>query len=232
VLIGLAYLWHRAQLERRVALERVRSRIAADLHDDIGATLSRVAVISEVVKNSVGVADADARRRLTELAETSRALVGNMSDIVWSIDARHDNIGDVMARFRAFGSDVLESRGIRWTCEASFRVRLSPEQRRDFYLIFKEAINNAGRHSQARNVALRVDLRNGRLCGEIWDDGSGFSDNGVCGIGIRSMRERAERLGGTFSIGPRSESGTIVRVELPLRSSKQHDHALARQKDT
>src|SRR5262249_31391386 len=111
ILVAVAYLLHRMYLERQLALERGRSRIATDLHDDIGATLARVAVISEAVKHSIN-ADRNTERRLTEIAVTSRALVSNMSDIVWSIDPRRDSIGDAIARLRAFGSDVLESQGI------------------------------------------------------------------------------------------------------------------------
>jgi hypothetical protein len=110
LLAGLVYLWHRISMNRQLALERVRSRIATDLHDDIGASLARIAVMSEAVKDRVNAGDSDSQRMLANIAETSRSLVEGMGDIVWSIDPRDDNVGDVVARLRAFGSDVLETR--------------------------------------------------------------------------------------------------------------------------
>ena len=220
---GLAYLGHRLRLERQLALERVRSRIATDLHDDIGASLSRIAVMSEVIKSCAGVADDESQRMLTEIAESSRALVDGMSDIVWSIDPRRDNLGDVVARLRAFGSDVLEPRGIAWTCEgpsAALHQHLSPDQRRQLYLIFKEAIHNIARHSHARNVTLRITVEGGEVQGEIHDDGCGVPSNGGEGLGMVSMRGRSVRLGGEFRINAGPEGGTRATLNFPLASRK------------
>ncbi len=221
VLMGLSYLWYGFRLNRQLALERVRSHIATDLHDDIGASLSRIAVVSEVVKERVTAADGDSRRMLADVAETSRALVDGMSDIVWSIDPRRDHLADVVARLRAFGSDVLEPRGIRWACEdnsGDARQNLSPDQRRQFYLIFKEAIHNIARHSSAANVVLRIGVRDNYLSGEIEDDGCGIPSGPRAGLGLDSMRARAGRLGGRFEIHSRHEGGTRVTLRFPLKT--------------
>ena len=219
LILGIGYLAHRIRFERQLALERVRSRIATDLHDDIGASLSRIAVMSEAVKSRVSPADADSQRMLADMAENSRQIVDGMSDIVWSIDPRHDFLRDVVARLRAFGSDVLEPKGIRWTCEGpsdALDRHLSPDQRRELYLIFKEAIHNIARHSQSRNVSLRMSLENGHLCADIQDDGRGVGLESEGGLGIASMRARTERLRGTFRIEPRPEGGTRAAVQFPL----------------
>jgi ligand-binding sensor domain-containing protein/two-component sensor histidine kinase len=223
IFMGLAYFGHRMRLERQLALERVRSRIATDLHDDIGASLSRIAVMSEVIKGRVGGADDESQRMLAEMAESSRALVDGMSDIVWSIDPRRDNLGDVVARLRAFGSDVLESRGIAWTCEGpseALHQHLTPDQRRQLYLIFKEAIHNIARHSHARNVTLRIQVEDDGVRGEIQDDGRGVSSNGGDGLGMASMRRRSARLGGEFHIGAPTDGGTQATLRFPLASRK------------
>jgi signal transduction histidine kinase len=220
-LIGLGYMWHKSSLNRNLALERIRSGIATDLHDDIGASLSRIAVMSEAITDRVSAADGDSRRMLADIAETSRVLVGAMSDIVWAIDPRRDHLGDVVARLRAFGSDVLEPRGIRWSCEDSCgdaRQELSPEQRRQFYLIFKEAIHNIARHSGASHVVLRIDVREDHLHGEIEDDGRGIPSDPREGLGLSSMRSRAGRLGGVFEIKTRPEGGTQATLHFPLRT--------------
>jgi signal transduction histidine kinase len=160
---------------------------------------------------------------LAEMAESSRALVDGMSDIVWSIDPRRDNLGDVVARLRAFGSDVLESRGIAWTCEGpseALHQHLTPDQRRQLYLIFKEAIHNIARHSQARNVSLRIQVEDDEVRGEIQDDGRGVGSNGGDGLGMASMRRRSARLGGEFHIGAPTDGGTQATLRFPLASRK------------
>ena len=221
LILGVGYLGHRTRLDRQLALERVRSRIATDLHDDIGASLSRIAVISEALKHRVSPADGDSQRMLAEMAENSRLLVDGMSDIVWSIDPRRDHLRDVVARLRAFGSDVLEPRGIRWTCEGpsdTMDRSLSPDQRRELYLIFKEAIHNIARHSHAQNVSLRVSIENNYLRANLQDDGRGVPAGIERGLGISSMRARAERLRGKFVIETRPEGGTQAAVEFPLNA--------------
>lgn len=223
ILLGLGFLGHRVRLEARVALERVRSRIATDLHDDIGASLARIAVMSEVVKDRVQASDRDSHHMLGDIAETSRGLVDEMGDIVWSIDPRRDNLADVIARLRAFGSDVLEARGIHWTCDGpsdALGQKLSPDQRRQFYLIFKEAIHNIAQHSEASNVALRIGVEDSRIWAGIEDDGRGFSPDAGQGMGLASMQRRAERLGGDFWIGTRPEGGTKATLEFSLRLRK------------
>jgi len=171
----------------------------------------------------VGGADDESQRMLAEMAESSRALVDGMSDIVWSIDPRRDNLGDVVARLRAFGSDVLESRGIAWTCEGpseALHQHLTPDQRRQLYLIFKEAIHNIARHSHARNVTLRIAVEDDEVRGEIRDDGRGVPSKGSEGLGMVSMRRRCSRLGGDFRISARPEGGTQATLNFPLVARK------------
>ena len=219
--VSLIAVWHRSRLERHLAIERVRSRIATDLHDDIGASLSRIAMTTEVLKIAPSDAHPDSTSRLLgEIADTARSLVEDMSDIVWSIDPRRDTLGDLVARLRAFGFGVLEPHGIRWTFEApedALSRRLSPDQRRQLYLILKEALNNIARHSRAANATVRIGLDGRSLRGEIDDDGCGYRPDGPQGLGIHSMRERAELLGGELDIKARPAGGTRVSLRFPLR---------------
>ncbi len=221
LLLAIACAAHRLLLERRLALERLRSSIATDLHDDIGASLSRIAAITEAVKSRVACSDTDSHRMLSTIAETSRETVGAMSDIVWSIDPRRDDLGDVIARIRAFGSDVLEPRGIQWNCEGppeTFDHTLLPEQRRQFFLICKEAIHNIARHSRAQNVMLRIVLQGNAVRCDIQDDGCGLSFGDREGLGVGSMHRRAASLGGEFRISPRPEGGIQATLHFPLHS--------------
>ncbi len=215
---------YRARVARFVELERVRTRIAADLHDDIGATLSRMAILSEVVKREVAVQSENATRRLNEIADSARQLTASMSDIVWAVDPARDDLTSLIARVRQFAGEVLEARRIGWTFDVPDEpdgIELSPELRREVLLVFKEALNNAVRHAGCRTVQLSIRLVHRALVAEIRDDGSGVTEPAsdpatAGGRGLRNMRERAERLGGRLDLVSAPGEGTRVTMTLPM----------------
>ena len=232
VMAGLGYIIYQYRVNRLLELERVRTRIATDLHDDIGSSLSRMAILSEVLKQDREVMPPASIERLTDIAETSRSLVDTMSDIVWSIDPRRDDLRSVILRVRHFASDVLESQGVNWKLEAApelDRIKLNPEQRRHLFLIFKEAINNIARHARSTNVSLTIKATDHQLRAEISDDGSGFispdsshsnedgeGGHGLGGHGLANMRTRAVELGGNMLIESNPGSGTKIVLLIPI----------------
>ncbi|MFN2598541.1 MAG: two-component regulator propeller domain-containing protein [Pyrinomonadaceae bacterium] len=224
---GAAIMLYRYRVRQLLELERVRTRIATDLHDDIGASLSRVAILSEVLKQQLGARGDGAVRLLTEIAESARASVDSMSDIVWTVDPRRDNLNDVVLRVRQFASDVLEARGIRWEFQVPpevEKVKLDAERRRHLLLIFKEAINNVVRHSECHFVWLSISLAANRLKAEVHDDGRGFEGpsperaqaNGRGGHGLSNMRARTAELRGECEIATSPGGGTHLTIEFPL----------------
>ena len=228
VVIGSTYTLYRYRVRQLIELERVRTRIATDLHDDIGASLSRMAILSEVVKRQDEVKSGTSRRMLTEIADSARGLVDAMSDIVWSIDPQRDDLRSVSARIRQFASDVLEARGIKWELKLPHEletVKLNAEQRRQLLLIFKEALNNVVRHAECVNVTLSLALEGRALAAEVRDDGRGFqlegtdqfSGNGRGGNGLKNMRARVAQLGGEISITSLPGQGTCLAFKVPLK---------------
>lgn len=227
VLIGLiANAVHRYRVARLVELERVRTRIAADLHDDIGSGLSRVAILSEVVKRQIGDVGELSLPMLSEIADSARRLVDSMSDIVWSTDPRRDDLSSLVLRVRQFGADLLEAKGIAWDLQFEpglDNIKLAPDLRRHLFLIFKEAINNIGRHADCRSASLSINVAPHQLQAEIWDDGRGFQCDGVQayrksrgGHGLENMQRRAAELGGELRIDSLPGQGTRLRLKLPL----------------
>jgi ligand-binding sensor domain-containing protein/signal transduction histidine kinase len=227
-LVGVVGLIYRYRVARLLELERVRTRIATDLHDDIGSSLSRIAILSEVVKQQTTMAKADAVETLTQVAETARGLVDTMSDIVWSIDPRRDDLHHVVLRISEFASDVLEAKGMAWDFQTPpelEKVKLSLDQRRHLYLIFKEAINNIVRHADCASVSLTITLADNHLRTEICDDGCGFvapplSEGGGQlrqGHGLENMHARAVQLGGRLQIESGPGQGTRVTLTVPLK---------------
>ncbi len=224
---GLAYALDRYRVARLLAVERMRTRIATDLHDDIGSGLSRVAILSEVVKQQTGATTPQAGPLLTEIAESARVLVAAMRDIVWAIDPRSDDLSSVLSRVRQFTADVLEPRKISFDFPAPpelAKVKLDPERRRHLYLIFKEAINNIARHADCASVSLRISIAHNRLTAEIRDDGRGFvaphprptPTDGEAGHGLENMRHRVAQLGGQLSLDAVPGRGTCLRLTIPL----------------
>jgi two-component sensor histidine kinase len=230
VLVGLIiYAIHRNRVARLLELERVRTRIASDLHDDLGSSLSRMAILSEVAKQRMTGRDNQPISILTDIAESARGAVDSMSDIVWAIDPRRDDLSSVVFRVRQFASDLLGSKEISWHFQVPVefdKVKLNPEQRRHIFLIFKEAIINSVRHAACSSVKLELRILDNQIVGEIRDDGHGFMipppdqcpDNGTGGHGLENLRARATQLGGRVNINS-SSAGTSVRLVVPLKKS-------------
>ena len=226
----VGYRLHRYRVSRLLELERVRTRIATDLHDDIGTSLSRMAILSEVVKQQGRGATPGAASILTEIADSARNLVDTMSDIVWSIDPRRDELSDLARKIREFASDVLEAGSIDWELQMPQefdQIKLNPEQRRELFLIFKEALNNIARHANCRAVLLTIVIAHHQLSAEIQDDGCGFvaaapmssTTNGGSGHGLGNMQRRAALIGGHFSLHSSPGAGTRIRLTVPLKKT-------------
>jgi len=217
--IGAVHLYYRARARRLLEMERVRVRIASDLHDDIGASLSRIAVLSEVVKRQVD--DPRSDRMLADVADSARSAVESMSDIVWSIDPRRDDVVSLNRRLRECAADILDPAGIRWTFQSDAhadRLKLGPAQRRHIYLVVKEALTNAVRHACCHSVAIAINAAGHSLHIDIADDGNGFNPDAVHeGHGLQNMRRRLSELGGQVSIESGNGGGTHLKILVPLR---------------
>jgi signal transduction histidine kinase len=216
-LAGLAaYALHRYRIARLLEVERVRTRIATDLHDDIGANLTRISVLSEVASYRSGGDDS-----LASIARISRESVESMSDIVWAVDPKHDSFRDLVRRMRELADEALTVRGVdvRFSApESDGELRLGHELRRQLYLIFKEAVNNASRHSGCTRAEIAVGLGHGGLALEVADDGRGFDPASESeGNGLVNMRRRAEAMGARLEVRSAPGEGTAVRLEVPMR---------------
>jgi signal transduction histidine kinase/ligand-binding sensor domain-containing protein len=218
--VVVAYLGVQYRTRRLLELERIRTRIATDLHDDIGASLSQIAILSEVVRRRAGPGEAVITEPLSQIAGTARELVDGMSDIVWAIDPQKDHVASLATRMRRHGSDVLPAsdigfdflvlgdEGDRW---------IGAETRRQVFLVFKEAINNIVRHARATAVRVEFGVAAGVVRLLIEDNGQGFDPAAdVDGHGLRSLRDRARRLGGTVTIQSTVGSGSVVTLTCPL----------------
>lgn len=216
-LVGFGvYMLYRYRLQRLVELEKVRTRIATDLHDDIGANLTRISVLSEVAKQHRNNGDGEL---LESIAEIARESVASMSDIVWTIAPEHDSLVDLTRLMRRQAEEIFSIRDVYLKFNAPIKdMKLSVGARRDLLLIFKEAINNAAKHSGCTEVEIDLTLESSVLRMRIADNGQGFATgNRNPGHGLQSMKNRARQLGGNLTIT--SNGKTVVSLELNLRKS-------------
>jgi signal transduction histidine kinase/streptogramin lyase len=216
---ALALAAHRYRLHQILNLERMRTSIATDLHDDIGASLSQIAILSEVARVDGGAGRAETLARVATLA---RELVDSMGEIVWSIRSEPDGWESLVRHMREFAIDVLASQGIDFQLTATSLAKpsLNLRARRQLFLMFKECIHNVARHSRCRAVVaeLRVGSRAVELT--VRDDGVGSdtvdrTPGRTGGTGIAGMRRRAEGLGGRLEITSAPGSGWRVEIWLP-----------------
>jgi signal transduction histidine kinase len=215
----IAFGLHRRRLGRLLELERVRTRIATDLHDDIGSTLSQISVLSEVACQRVGKNE-EAVAPLTTIADLSRTLVDSLNDIVWVINPNRDSLADLTQRMRRFANDFVSARPL----EINFRspaveheVKMGPDMRREVFLIFKEGVNNAVRHSECAHVEIDFQVNDGFLELQVTDDGTGFdAARPGEGNGLWSMHRRAEKIRGELQILSIIGQGSTIRLKAPL----------------
>jgi len=220
LIASLIYVVYRYRVARLLELERIRTRIAGDLHDHIGSNLTKIAILSEVAHQQLGLSEKPAVSTLSSIADISRESVAAMRDIVWAINPKRDRLLDLTRRMRGFASEILTSRNIEFTFVAAERdrlLRMSPDVRRDVFLIFKEAINNIVRHSDCSKASIDMSIDGRWLVLMVSDDGKGFEPEGESdGNGLPSMRRRAEGFGGRLRITSEKGRGTTAHLKIPL----------------
>jgi signal transduction histidine kinase/ligand-binding sensor domain-containing protein len=211
-------LLYRYRVGHLLELERVRIHIATDLHDDIGSSLSQIAVLSEVVRRQVDGNEV-VSQPLSTIASTSRELVDSMSDIVWAINPNRDNLSDLSHRMRRFASDLFTTNNIEFRFnarETERHVKLDADVRRQVFLIFKEAAHNIVRHSRCSNVEVDLHIENHAIALTLKDDGKGFDTAQASqGHGLSSMTQRAETLGAKLEISSRPGDTTVL-LKVPM----------------
>ena len=221
----------KSEEERMLEMERIRQRIAADLHDDIGSSLTKIALLSEAARQRADGDKEGVHDSLAVINALSNELVETMSDIVWAINPHKDHVSDLAQRMRRFASDIFSARRISFRFDGPGTerdTRLGANARRETFLIFKESINNVVKHASCTEVILDLFVEDGWLTLTVSDDGIGFdpalvkastgylSSQRRGGNGLASMRRRTKELGGHLEIATRDGLGTRVSLRLPV----------------
>lgn len=183
------------QVRRQVDIERMRVQIASDLHDDVGSSLTEIALQTDFLQTA-SIND-DLRESLDQIGAQSRRIVSSLDDIVWSIDARNDSLGDLTDRMQDYANNVLTPRQVQVKYdfeELDMDRSMQIEVRENVYLIFKEAVNNIVKHSDADQVLVRLKPAGNGLEMQVVDNGKTARNGRRSGHGLRNMNMRAERI--------------------------------------
>jgi ligand-binding sensor domain-containing protein/two-component sensor histidine kinase len=222
LVVSALYGFYRYRINQLLQLQKVRNRISADLHDDIGARLTNINLLSalgeQTVHNSGQVADY--LKRIADEVQTSGEA---LDDIVWSINTKNDSTDEIAARMRRYAADVFDGTSIRYAVNAGddvLHVKLSMEQRRDLFLVYKEAVNNIHKHAMATNVDISIETKNKNLIMQITDNGKGFDIKmPTHRNGLKNMQYRIEKSKGIFSVRSVYNQGTTVTIQFPVSGS-------------
>jgi signal transduction histidine kinase len=213
------YSLYRYRLKQVLEVQMVRNRIATDLHDDIGSALSNINMLAAIISQKIEDPE-EAKKYLKRISEEVNSSSQSLDDIIWSIDTRNDTLEETIARMRRFAAELFEANdSIKCILDfdESFSERkLNIEQRRDVFLIYKEALNNIYKHAEAGNVLVKVRFNEHLLYLLIQDDGKGFEVNAITHRnGLKNMRSRVEKWKGKLKITSNS-SGSRLEAEIPV----------------
>ncbi|MDF2193618.1 sensor histidine kinase [Paraflavitalea sp. CAU 1676] len=222
------YFIYKYRFDQLLKQQAIRNKIAQDLHDNVGSTLSSISVYSQVAKiyheQNRGK---DLKQALEKISETSVEMISEMNDIVWTINPRHDSMDTILQRMESFARPLLASQGIHFHFEVDPGVNmlnLEMTRRKNFYLIYKEAINNALKYAQCKNLWVKIGVRQHHLFLVATDDGIGFDPatvqletaQSLSGNGLRNMEMRAEEMRGRWKIDSLAGKGTTVHLRFPI----------------
>ena len=218
-ILALGGIWlvvNRNKLRQRMKELELRNRIATDLHDEVGSSLSSIHVMSNMATRQHERGE-KLNETLIKISSNAHETMERMSDIVWAIHPANDTLEQLIYRMKEFGSDILEPLNIHYafTIEDDLSsIKLSVNQRRDLYLVFKEAVNNAAKYSHCKNIEIEMIKKEDKLLLRISDDGDGFETSPFAhdGHGLNNMQQRAKTMGGKLSIDSGAGKGTTVSL--------------------
>jgi ligand-binding sensor domain-containing protein/two-component sensor histidine kinase len=220
LLLAILAVFYRMHINRIISLANLRNRVARDLHDDMGSTLSTINILSTMAKSKLNTDQLRTSEYLSKISENSIRMMEAMDDIVWSIKPNNDSMDKIIARMREFTTNVLEAKEIDFRFEvedAVYDLKPSMEVRRDLFLIFKEAVNNLAKYSKCSRAYIKFGILDKKLRLMIKDYGVGFDPQEAdSGNGLNNMRKRADSLQADFSLISSPGKGAEVLIFIPI----------------
>jgi signal transduction histidine kinase len=220
VLVAVALVLHNLRVRRIVELEQVRARIAADLHDDIGSTLSSISVFSKLAEEETQQNAPGTAQIVRRIGTSAQATLESLDEIVWLVKPGNDSVESIVVRIREYATQLCEAAGIRFVMQSPCHLnhlRMTLEDRRQLYLIAKEAIHNVVKHSACSAATMVLEVRGRELSLRIQDNGKGFvPERPGDGDGLDNMQRRASAMRGRLRLDSLPGTGTTVHLHAKL----------------
>ncbi len=221
--LGLVAFMASYRYRNLLAIEKIRSKISADLHDNIGSGLTEITFLSEMVKHQVN-GNEQAGKGLNNITEISKTLIDDMRDIVWLVNPSKDTLKDLFNRLQDSYQEVLKYSNISLVINGINNlenISLPMNYRQHIFLMFKEAINNSIKYSCCKNIEINVKTHNKTLTVDLTDNGIGFDINDTkLGNGIKNIKKRAEAVNGKIEIISKVNGGTKIKFSMKLGKTK------------
>jgi ligand-binding sensor domain-containing protein/two-component sensor histidine kinase len=223
---AITILLYRMRVAQKLKVERMRTKIATDLHDDIGTSLSSIAIFSQLAKRKIKSNENQTEEYLDRIEKTSRNLIDAMGDIVWSINPQNDSLEDAILKMEDYAVKLFEAKGIDVHISVSKEIEninLPIDIRRNLLLIFKEMVTNVAKHSAAANtnIEIKIDRSDGRdklLIIKVEDNGTSFNINkNYSGSGLKNLKARTDSIGGELNISSSLQSGTVYLLSMKIK---------------
>lgn len=234
ILTALGYTAYRSsvkiKINRAVEIERIRinereelkRKTAVDFHDEVGYRLTKISILSELIKRKIPESLPSFAPQLIQISEISNEIYNGTKDFIWSIDPNNNSLYELIIRLKDFGDEFFNGTQIDFKTDGNNdelkNYYLNSDWKRHLTMLFKEAMNNSSKHSCANQVILRVNVSVNKIIIELEDNGKGFVENNLYpGSGLKNMKIRAEKIGGLLKVNTENCKGTkiIFTAELP-----------------
>jgi len=215
--IGILFLIHQYRLSKLLEIEKMRLRIAGDLHDDIGSSLGSIALTSDLIQANDGLRLVE-KEQLAEISKAARRTAESLRDIVWVINPTSDKIGNLALKLKDEAASML--RGIDYSFEFAEKREdssLDMEYRHNIMLVYKEILHNIVKHSAARSVRISIEANEDEFRMRVRDDGIGFDPSKTHnGNGLVNLKRRAQKMGGEIIISSECQKGTEITLNVKI----------------
>jgi hypothetical protein len=211
------YGLYRYRLKQILKLHHLRNSISRDLHDEVGSTLSSITMLSESAQKSLETDEVQSRKFMESISKNAQKVLESMDDIVWAINPKDDTLESIVLRTKEYAYTITETKGIHLTfvIDPNFRkLKIPMKTRRNLYLILKESINNAVKHSGCTVIKIQLRLEKRELHLAVHDNGTGFDPTkSTLRNGLENMRQRAKEIDGKIRIDSQKNTGTTIYIE-------------------
>lgn len=217
---GMIFGFIRYRLSQYLKMQKLRVKIASDLHDDVGSTLSSISIMSDLLQSQLDNSSRS-EQMIRTIGANAHTMLDSMDDIIWSVNPANDKFQNLALRVREYAIPLFEMKNIRFSIDAPEEMnalQMPMDVRRNLYLIAKEAVNNLVKYSHASQADISFGYAYNALTMSVKDNGQGFDlENAKRNRnGLVNMRQRAEQIHGTLTINSEIGKGTCVTLQVKI----------------